>query len=316
MTCCRGCIVKTDAFIAALLSVAVLGISSFVLISSVVTPTETSDTSSDTKPDSISGNTASYILPPHNSTNQSLLDSTTEEGSSWISPGERNLSTNSTSTPTSPLPPNQSFLPTTTRNGRETESTSTTPKPTSSSSWNVFLHHEFWKGKSDTYIMLMQGSSGTGIFAAILQLGFSWLLICGSTKDLKDRTKLWNLSSFIVLILVVVIILVPLSYNSGTNQFKGASAFGRQVWRRIKSVPQQFSVGTLNIIVDSFSNFLVTDIALFYYVMGVDAFILMCFLILPFLCCIFYPCRKCCCKKKKEKTDSDLLLFGNSGDTF
>jgi len=138
------------------------------------------------------------------------------------------------------------------------------------------------------------------------------------TQDLKERTKLWNLSNFIVLILLVVIILVPLSYNTGTNQFKGVSTFWRQVYRRIISVPQQFTPETLHTIANSFSNFLKTETTLFYYVLGVDAFLLMCFLILPFFCCLCYPCRKCCCKRKKGRfdTDSDLMLFGNGREPF
>ncbi len=42
--------------------------------------------------------------------------------------------------------------------------------------------HDFWKSNPGTYIILIQASSGTGIFVALLQLGFSWLLICGSGK--------------------------------------------------------------------------------------------------------------------------------------
>ncbi|ODM91747.1 hypothetical protein Ocin01_14933 [Orchesella cincta] len=285
MTCCRGCIVKTDAFIAALLSVAVLGFSTYVLTSSVVSRT------SDREPGNGS-QSAHALTNEHNPTNQSTMQ---------LNATEENVTTESAGT---------SISPTGRDGGYATDPVSTTP------TWNVFSHHNFWSEKSDTYVMLMNVSSGTGIFAAVLQLGFSWLLICGSTKDLKDRTKLWNLSNFIVLILLVVIILVPLSYDTGTNQFKGASTFWRQILRKINSIPNQFSLKTLEFIRGSFSNFLVTDIALYYYILGLDAFLLVCFLIFPFLCCLCYPCRKCCCKQKQSRTDSDVMLFGSSGDTY
>lgn len=72
------------------------------------------------------------------------------------------------------------------RNAEEQDSNTTTSTPPSQTrdSWNAFLQHQrdFWEAKSDTYVILIQASSGTGIFASLLQLGFSWLLICSSAK--------------------------------------------------------------------------------------------------------------------------------------
>lgn len=97
----------------------------------------------------------------------------------------------STSMPSTTMSPNTTSSTTAVHadhaNNTGTESTSPTtdsPPPEPQEYCNAFLgrQHDFWDAKSDTYIILIQASSGTGIFVALLQLGFSWLLICGSGK--------------------------------------------------------------------------------------------------------------------------------------
>lgn len=123
--------------------------------------------------------------PSHPVVNESAISNDIEQ---FLSRNEFELDSEveqNKSSPVSPIeisPTNTSALTDTAKEERNPSTSTISPKV--EPSWNNFFksHHDFWRSKTDTYVIIMQASSGTGIFAALLQLGFSWLVICGSNK--------------------------------------------------------------------------------------------------------------------------------------
>lgn len=129
---------------------------------------------------------------------------------------------------------------------------------------------------------------------------------------MRDRTTIWNLSNFIVFILLVAIILVFLSYNPDTDTFKGTKVF----WRETRSKIMNFNYSNIfQTVWNSVSSFLTTDLSLFYYVLGLDALISMILLLPALVLCIIYPCKAFYRRRKYGDSETDLMIFNGGNAT-